>query len=81
MTIETIYETDNYRFDYDARYGTCWYVRKSDDYVTLMDTGTDAELEVTARRQHAEIEPKEKRDYLFDSYAAEFSYSPRWSED
>jgi hypothetical protein len=86
MAIETVFETFAYRYDYDTQYGTSWYVRKSDDYVTLMNTGTEAEEE-RDRWAHLEDtctktvpEYRQKANQLFDMEAIEHSYSPRWSE-
>lgn len=74
MAIETIYETDNYRWDYDTLYGTGWFVRKKDDHCTLMDTGVEAE-EIRLGLTTKPVSPVD-----FDAWASHGEYSPRWSK-
>lgn len=78
MTIETIFETDKYRWDYDSLYGVGWFVRKSDDAVSLMETGSDAE---EVKSEFAAIEPAGLfKIAAFNSVASQQSYWPRWSD-
>ena len=74
MAIETVFETDQYRWDYDTQYGTGWFVRKSDDNVTLMDTGVEAE-EIRLGLSRGSTCPAD-----FDAWASHGDYSPRWSK-
>ena len=77
MTIETLFETESYRYDYDTQYGTGWFVRKSDDHVTLLNTGVDAEEE----RQRFKMMPNDaKHEQDFNELAEAQEYSPRWEK-
>jgi hypothetical protein len=79
MTIETIFETPNYRYDYDTQYGVSWFVRLEDDSVTLMNTGTEAFEEM---KSFQKLDPSNQRHReVFDSLAMEHSYSSRWSKE
>ena len=80
MTIVTVYDSFAYQYDYDTRHGVGWFVRKSDDYVTLLDTGTDAQEQRdrwTKWNERQDIDTHRK-DIIFDMEAIEYSYSPRW---
>lgn len=86
MTIETIFETEDYRYDHDTLYGTGWFVRKSDDAVSLMDTGSDAESMKSLwnnRKEHIAAHPvfKSETNNIFDREAARATYSPRWDDE
>lgn len=76
MSIKTIRETDNYSYDIDTAYGTGWFVRKRDDMVTLMDTGSDVELAKLSYQNATLVS-----DEAFDIVAENQTYVNRWSED
>lgn len=72
--VETVRETESYRYDIDRIYGTGWFVRKSDDFVqTYLDTGGDV---VTAKAYYPSIS-----NDRFNGLAEKETYSPRWEED
>jgi hypothetical protein len=76
--INTIFESGIYRLDADTLYGVCWYVRKKDDHVTLLNTGIEAEEEIAWAK---ELDQNSKHDCsTFNSIAAEHSFSPRWEK-
>lgn len=78
MAINTVFETGNFRLDFDSLYGTCWYVRKKDDHVSPLNTGSDAIEEV---QWAEELNEKNKQDCtIFNSIAMEHSFEPRWKE-
>lgn len=74
MTIQTIFETEQYRWDYDTQYGTGWFVRKADDHVSLIETGIAAE-EIKLGLSRKTTCPLD-----FDAWASKAGYSPRWSD-
>jgi hypothetical protein len=79
VTIETIFTTGSYRYDFDTQYGTSWFVRLKDDQVSLMNTGVDAEEEVDWVKS---LNQSSKVDIAgFNSIAMEHSFSPRWSKE
>jgi hypothetical protein len=73
------YETNNYAWNYDARMGVGNFTRKSDNAITLLDTGSDCQL---LREQFVQLWDmaanneitEERRDGVFDMYAGEFTY-------
>jgi hypothetical protein len=75
MSVKTIRETDNYSYDIDTLYGTGWFVRKSDDMVTLLFTGSEAYVKELA------YVGKLLSDNEFDLIAKQQTYNNRWSED
>lgn len=79
MTIETVYETANYRYDHDTLYGTGWFVRKSDDHVSLMDTGVEAQDRKLEYSNYFTDDPDSIKAFHIGAMSAQ--YSPRWSRD
>jgi hypothetical protein len=77
MAIDTVFKTGTYELVFDTQYGVSWYVRKKDDHVSLMNTGTEAEDEVKWAKG---LKQNKEDKTLFNSIAAEHSFSPRWSE-
>lgn len=71
--VTTVKETERYSYDIDSSYGTGWFVRKSDDMVSLMDTGQDMLDRKAAYPMLA--------DESFDLIASNQTYTGRWSED
>lgn len=71
--VNTIRETNDYRYDVDRLYGTGWFVRKSDDMVSLMDTGSDRETRLLAMPLLT--------DNGFNLMAKQQTYNNRWEED
>ena len=74
MTIETVFETEQYRYDYDTLYGTGWFVRKADDHVSLMNTGVEAE-EIRLGLINRKPCPVD-----FDAWASHAEYTSRWEQ-
>jgi hypothetical protein len=74
MSVKTVRETNNYSYDIDTLYGTGWFVRKRDDMVSLMDTGSVVSIRATAF-------PNLLSDDEFDKKAEEETYTCRWEED
>jgi hypothetical protein len=79
MTIETVFETEAYSYDFDTQYGTGWFVRKADDHVSLMDTGVEAEEWVHSCRTWF-TDQCSKCVADFNNEAEQRTYSPRWSD-
>lgn len=78
MAIETLYESTAYRLDFDTLYGTSWFVRKKDDAVAPMNTGTDA---IEEKKWAEELGQENKHHItIFNEIASEHEYSPRWSK-
>jgi hypothetical protein len=85
MTIKTLFETDLYRYDHDTLMGVGWYVRKADDTVSLMVTGSDADelnwhyTRLATRRAIHNLSAAQF-DSVFNEVAAKQEYSSRWDE-
>lgn len=73
MSVKTIRETENYSYDIDKLYGTGWFVRKRDDMVSLMDTGSDRDAFVERYKVITDDE--------FETIAEDQTYTSRWEED
>lgn len=74
--IDTIFETGHYRLDFDTRYGTSWFVRKKDDYVSFLNTGTDA---IEEKEWAEELDPSVGlHRSCFNSIAEEHTFEPRF---
>ena len=74
--ITTVFETGLYRLDYDSWYGTCWYVRLKDDYVSLMNSGVEAQEEIDWAE---ELSKDKANSSVFNDIASEQEYQPRWT--
>jgi hypothetical protein len=87
MTIQTCFESKKYRYDFDTLYGTGWFVRLSDDHVTLMATGIEAEedrkrfLLMDTKKRCVNINPDEV-NWEFDNEAdCITTWNPRWGKE
>ena len=79
MSIETMFETDNYRWDWDRLAGVGWFVRKADDHVSLMETGIEADALSVTYSFYIKDDPKNVASFEKEAEAQE--YSPRWGRD
>ena len=76
MSIQTVRETNEYSYDKDTLYGTGWFVRKSDDMVSLMDTGTDRDVLILTLENKGIC-----NDTAFNAIAKSRTYNNRFEED
>lgn len=79
MVVE--YETDNYEWCYDSAYGVGRFIRKSDNAVTYLETGSDCDTIRNALSRLATNRPGRnpncfdaKGREIFDSMAQEYTF-------
>jgi hypothetical protein len=79
--MRTEYESDNYQWAYDSLQGVGRFIRKSDNALSLLDTGTDCQNLREQLTRLAKDHPGRNPDSfdtegrkIFDSMAEEYIY-------
>jgi hypothetical protein len=79
MSVE--YESEKYSWNYDNLYGVGNFTRKSDDAVTMLETGSDCQemrrsfhrlLQKTSSKRYPKSAPSFNE--IFDSIASEYNF-------
>lgn len=76
MSIDTIYETPDYRYDWDSLAGVGWFTRKHDDHVSYINTGSDA---IMQRESFEKLSNNALDTLLFEETALKQTYTKRWA--
>ncbi len=79
--MNTEYESEHYAWNYDSQYGVGNFVRKSDNAITYLETGTDCQdvrrsLRRLAQKTSSPRYPKASPGFcmVFDSIASEYTF-------